>query len=373
VPGSSLVVRGGYGVYRNTNVYHPIALLMAQQPPFSRTASTENGPATPLTLANGFTISPETALPTFAIDPDFRVGSAQNWQMSIQKDLPASLTISGAYLGAKGSRLMQEILPNTYPIGASPPCPACPAGFAYLTSNGSSLRHAVQGQLRRRLRNGLSAGVQYTLSKATDDAGAFTGAALSGVAIAQNWLDLQAEHGPSNFDQRHIMTAQFEYTTGVGVAGGGLLTGLKGKLLKGWTFSSQLTAGSGLPLTPVHLTSVPGTGITGTIRASVTAAPADGPGAFYFNPAAFAVPSSGEWGTAGRNSIRGPAQFGLNASIARTFAWGARSLDWRIDATNVLNRVTYAGVNVFVESPQFGLANRANPMRTLQSTLRIRF
>ena len=79
---------------------------------------------------------------------------------------------------------------------------------------------------------------------------------------------------------------------------------------------------------------------------------------FYLNPAAFAAPAPGQWGNAGRNSITGPAQFGLNTGLARTFTWGDRlNLDWRIDATNVLNRVTYAGVNTMVGSPQFGLPN----------------
>ena len=40
-------------------------------------------------------------------------------------------------------------------------------------------------------------------------------------------------------------------------------------LLRDWTFTSQLTAGSGLPLTPVYLTSLAGTGVTGTIRAQL--------------------------------------------------------------------------------------------------------
>jgi hypothetical protein len=39
----------------------------------------------------------------------------------------------------------------------------------------------------------------------------------------------------------------------------------------------------------------------------------------------------------------------------------------------VLNRVTYSGVNTFVTSPQFGLPNRANTMRKLRSSLRVRF
>ena len=42
---------------------------------------------------------------------------------------------------------------------------------------------------------------------------------------------------------------------------------------------------------------------------------------------------------------------------------------WRIDATNILNRVTYSGLNTIVGSPQFGLPNRANAMRKLLSSL----
>ena len=40
--------------------------------------------------------------------------------------------------GTKGSHLMQEFVPNTYPLGAVNPCASCPSGFVYLTSNGSS-------------------------------------------------------------------------------------------------------------------------------------------------------------------------------------------------------------------------------------------
>ena len=92
------------------------------------------------------------------------------------------------------------------------------------------------------------------------------------------------------------------------------------------------------------------------------------------NPAAYTAPQPGRWGNAGRNSVTGPAQFGLNAGVTRTFPWGDRlNLDWRIDATNVLNRVTYSGVNTIVGSPQFGLPNRANTMRKMQTSLRLRF
>jgi hypothetical protein len=375
VAGSSLVIRAGYGIYRNTSVYEPIALLLAQQPPLSKTLSVESSPDNPLTLANGFTAAPGSTLNTFGVDPDFRVGYAHNWQILAQRDLPASLTITGTYLGTHGSHLMQEILPNTVPVGAPGACLGCSvAGFVYLTSNGHSDRHTGQIQVRRRLRNGLTATVQYALSKAMDDAGAFTGVNMSGSAVAQDWRHPEAEWAPSNFDQRHLLTAQLQYTSGAAVTGAGLMDGGAAKFFRGWTLTSQLTAGSGLPLTPTYLTSVPGTGVTGSIRASLTGAPTDLPDGYYLNPAAYAPPSVGQWGNAGRNSIEGPRLFLLDAGIGRTLLWGDRfNLDWRLNATNVLNRVTYAAVNVFVGSAQLGLPTAANPMRKVQASLRVRF
>ena len=150
LPGSSMLVRGGYGVYYNTSVYQSIATQMAQQSPLSKSL-TGNNAANPLTLANGFVGSPLITPNTFAIDPRFRVGYAQNWQLSIQRDMPGSLQMTATYLGTKGTRAVQEFLPNTYPVGAVDPCPSCPSGFAYMTSNGNSTREAGQIQLRRRL------------------------------------------------------------------------------------------------------------------------------------------------------------------------------------------------------------------------------
>src|SRR5262249_35818969 len=141
----------------------------------------------------------------------------------------------------------------------------------------------------------------------------------NGVAIAQNWLDLRAEHARSNFDQRHLVTVETQYTSGVGLRGGALLGGWKGALLKEWTLTSNLTIGSGLPLTPTYLAPVNGTGITGILRPDTTGAPiyAAAPG-LSLNPAAYRAPAPGTWGNAGRNSITGPSQFSLNASVGRT-------------------------------------------------------
>jgi hypothetical protein len=369
------VIRAGYGIYRNTNVFQSIALLLAQQPPFSKTLSVENSRANPLTLANGFVAPGGDASNTFAIDPAFRVGLAHNWQVSLQRDLPASLTIIATYLGTRGRHLMQEFVPNTFPTGAPNPCGECPTGFVYLQSHGRSVRNAGQLQLRRRLRNGLTATAQYTLAKANDDAASFAGADLSGAAIAQDWRNLDAEWGRSSFDQRHQLVATFEYTTGMGTASGSLLSGKKGSLYKGWTVTGQLNVGSGLPLTPVYLGPLAGTGVIGAIRADYTGVPIDAiPSGYYLNPAAFRIPSPGQWGSVPRNSGTGPALFSFNMGLARTMLWGNRlTCEWHLDATNVLNHVTYSSVNTAVTSPQFGQADRADQMRKVQMSLRMRF
>jgi len=374
-PASSLVIRAGYGIYFDTSVYQGIAMQMAQQAPLSKSLRIANTAATPLTLANGFpAVTGSAGLPTFAVDPDFRNGYSQNWQMSLQRDLRGGLQMTAAYAGGKGTRAQQQFLPNTFPAGSATVCADCPTGFTMLVSNGNSIRHSGQLQLRRRLRSGFTAEAQYTFAKSLDNA-TLGGRGQGGWLVAQDWLNLGAERGRSNFDQRHLLTASVQYTTGMGLRGGALATGWAGRLLKEWTFGSQMTRGTGLPLTPVIVAPVRGTGVTGSIRpdytgVSIYAAPAG----LHLNPAAIASPAAGHWGNAGRNSITGPGQFVLNATMARTFRSTDRvSVDLRLEAANALNTVTFPSWNTIAGNAQFGLPNTANAMRTLQAVLRMRF
>ena len=365
-PASSTVIRAGYGVYYNTSIYQSIAIQMAQQAPLSRSLSVQNSAANPLTLADGFNVSSTTTPQTFAADPNFRVGYTQNWQASIQRDLPGALVMTATYLGIKGTRGMQEFLPNTYPVGATNPCPACPSGFIYLTSNGNSTRESGSLQLRRRLRSGFTGTLQYTYSKSIDDS-ALGGRGQPTYVIAQNWLDLGAERALSTFDQRHLLNLQMQYTTGMGLGGGTLLGGWKGALFKEWTFVTTITAGSGLPQTPVYLAAVSGTGVTGPIRPNYN-------GGSDLSLASYSAPLPGQWGTAGRDSITGPSQFTLNASLDRVFRLKDRlNLELRFDSTNALNHVTWTVWNTTIGSPQFGLPAGANAMRDISTTLRLRF
>ena len=411
IPASTIVVRAGYGIYDDTSVYQASALNLAQQAPLSKSLSVENSPACRLTLANGFAPCPSITANTFAVDPNFRIGYAQIWNLAIQRDLPAALQLTATYLGVKGTRGVQQFLPNTYPIGAVNPCPSCPSGFVYQASGGDSTRESAQLQLRRRLRSGFTASLLYTFSKSIDD-DAFLGgqghvssssqtAAPSGgpgpnsgqgsggsstassttqsasptPVIAQNWLDLHAEHSLSSFDQRHLLNLQAQYTSGEGLGGGTLLGGWRGRVLKEWTIVATSVIGSGLPETPIYLAAVPGTGSTGTIRPDPTGAPITlSQGRQHLNPAAYSAPFIGQWGTAGRNSITGPNQISLDSSLARTFRPSGRFfLDAKVAATNLLNHPVFTGWNTTVNSTQFGLPLSPNAMRSLETSLRLRF
>jgi hypothetical protein len=393
IPASTLVVRAGYGIYDDTSVYLSSAESMAQQEPLSTSVSVANSSTCPLTLAYGFRNCAGTTEDTYAVDPNLRVGYAQDWNVSMQRDFPGALVVTATYLGIKGTRGAQEFLPNTYPAGGTNPYAGLPVGFVYRTSNGNSTRQSGELQVRRRLRSGLTATLDYTWAKALDDdsqIGALghvatpeataptsdTGNTQAAAAtVAQNWQDLSGERGLSSFDQRNVLKASVQYTTGMGIGGETLLSGWRGTALKEWTIETQITAASGTPETPVLLADIPGTGFTNILRPDVTGAPlySAAPG-YYVNAAAYAAPAPGDWGNARRNSITGPDEFSLDTAMARTFRVRSKwNLDVRAEASNLLNHAAWTAWNTTVNSTVFGLPAAANPMRSLQLTGRLRF
>ena len=251
-PRSTMVVRAGYGIYSRhfglpgARAADGAAGAALDEPERRRTAP----PARSRWPTDSTPCSSITA-DTFAVDPNFRVGYAQNWQLSVQRDLPGALQMTATYLGIKGTRGVQEFLPNTYPIGAVNPCPACPSGFVYRTSGGNSTREAGQMQLRRRLRNGFTATLQYTYSKSIDDDAALGGQGHVTASPQSQEPSIGAAARPTrhraelarparraralHLRSAHLLNLQAQYTTGKGLGGGTLMSGWRGRLLKEWT------------------------------------------------------------------------------------------------------------------------------------------
>jgi trimeric autotransporter adhesin len=404
IPASSVVVRAGYGIYHDTSVYLRIVSQLSQQAPLSRSLNVQNSAACPLTLANGFPSCSTTTSDQFAVDPNFRVGYSQTWDLSIQKDLPFAMQITATYTGIKGTHGPQSILPNSYPIGSVDPCPDCPSGFVYETSGGNSTRQEGDLQLRRRLMNGFEASINYAYSKSIDDDAYLGGTghvssnapgqvaaapATGSGAIAQNWLAPRAERSLSSFDQRQLVKIEGRYTSGEGIGGGTLMSGWRGRLLKEWTVTTTANVGTGLPETPIFPATVPGTGISGSsspLRPNLTGASIyDGGPARHVNVSAYTSPGAGQWGDAGRNSITGPGQFTLDSALSRTFRpRGKLFVDLTVNATNLLNHPEFTAWDTVWEpvsasggigsgNPQFGLPASAGSMRSLETILRVRF
>ena len=378
--GSSLLVKAGYGVAYNTSVYGAIANQLAVQPAavlpsYARVVQAVNSASSPLSLANPFQQTGGIIPTTFAIDPNFRIGYAQTWTVSVQEDIPWSMVLTTTYTGTKGTRLPQLFYPNTYPAGVNNPCPTCLTGYVYETSNGNSEYEAGRVTLHRRFHNGFTGDLTYTFSKMIDDGvlgGAGSGVGSGGGAnvIAQNWLNLAAERALSPGDQRHLLSYSMQYSTGVGVHGGGLMTGWRGQIFKGWTISTSVSFGSGLPETATYSGFIPGTTFSG-VRPSYTGqGQYDASGGRFLNPAAFMQPLPGTWGSVGRDTITGPDTFSINGAMARTFV---NNLDLTLTSNNPINHPVFPSYYTNINSYLFGTLTAPQGMRTVQLQMRWRF
>ncbi len=377
---STTVVRIGYGIYYNQSAYTQLGMKLAAQPPFASSTLVEASPTNILTLATGLAAIPvgKTILNTYAVDRFYRAPYAQTWNVSIQRTI-GSIIVETAYNGTKGTRLDIQSLPNR----AAPGSPLTAeqrleignaTGFTFDSSDGNSIMHGAMLRVNRRLRNNISANLQYTFSKSIDDSSTFGGA---GNTVAQNANDLSAERGLSSFDRRHVLTMNYQFNSPVGGRNGMFQNSAPlQKALKDWTLSGAITAETGTPLTARVLGNLADTGGTGSIgsgRADATGSPITS-GTGYFNAAAFTLPLAGEFGNAGRNTIPGPGLFVMNLSLSRNISLGERKrLEARVDGTNILNHVNISNVGTVVNSITYGLPTATGAMRSLTATLRFRF
>jgi hypothetical protein len=378
-PKREMVIRAGYGIYYNGSIYSQLAARLVGQPPFASTATLVATADQPLTLENGFATAPsQTITNTFAVDRNYRVGYAQTWNFAIQQTLPHSFVAELGYLGTKGTRLDIQGVPNRFPPGsvltATERQIADALGFTFENSDGDSIYHALQARLQRRFSKGMALNALYAFSKSIDNASTIGGGTA---VVAQNEFDLAAERGLSSFDRRHTLSVFYILTSPVSETSG-LLRGSRWatRLLRDWTLSGGVTAQSGLPFTARvlgNLGNTAGTGVVGSGRANATGQPVD-TGSGFFNLAAFALPPSGQFGNAGRNTIPGPGQLSLSLSFGRAFQLDERRrLEIRVESQNFTNSVSYTAIATVVNASNYGLATAAQPMRTITLTARLRF
>jgi hypothetical protein len=376
----STVVRAGYGIYYNEQVYINLAQQLAQQPPFAVSNAVNTSTSNVLTLDKGFiTTAPSDITNTFAVNRNYPTPYAGTWNASIQHDFAGGFFLELAYAGTKGTHLEERILPNEGPPGGptsrnQPTQLGNAVGFTFDEPVGNSIFNALQVRAVRRFNHGISFNAFYQFAKSIDDVPTLGGA---GNTAIQNWLDISADRGLSSFDVRHEFQTSFMWTSPIAGPGNSVASDSKlGRLLKDWQLSGSVTAQTGNPLTARVLgsgTRLAQTGGVGNNRAEATGEPLNEGGGF-FNLNAFVVPPNGVFGDAGRNTIAGPGTFSLNAAVARSFTLAERRrLEFRVEANNILNHVNYTNLYTVVNAVNYGLPSSAGAMRTIDAVVRFRF
>ncbi len=392
----SRVIRLGYSIFFSGSSYSQMAAKMAAQPPFATTGSLSTTLSDPLTMETGLPSQPDQTSNTYAINPNYKLAYAQTWVAALQQTLPSNLLVELEYVGTKGTRLDELFVPNSYPPGAVLPAGAITGagplvsllpsgayqssignatGFEYETDTGNSIYHSGQVRLTRRFSRGMSAMFLYTLSKSIDDASSFTGGGSG--TIAQNWQDISAERGLSSFNQKNAISLTTLMSSPVGIHGLWRNGGWKTHAFSGWTWQNTFTYHSGNPLTATipYVSSTGKSAVIGQLRAEATGLSIFGGGNPYFNPNAFELPPTGQYGNAGVDTITGPALISLNGALNRAWRFGdsRRQLQLRLSANNVFNHVQITNFGTQVNSSTFGLATGASGTRTVTLLLRFNF
>ena len=388
-PFSKTVVRAGYGINYNTSAYSTIVQQLAFQPPF--TVLQTNREILPATvLGFGFTPTPPSTITNnYGVDPNYRMGYVQIWNLNIQRELRGDVLLNVDYTGTKGTHLDVVEAPNRNPTGTDLLNPNVPV-FNFETSQADSIAHAGTVRVRKRLRHGISIGGTYTYSKSIDDASTIGGGAT---VVAQNAFNLAGERGLSAFDQRHRFVADYLVELPFGhdkrwLSSKSVLRDLFGD----WQWSGDWTIASGLPFSPQVIGNFGevNTGINGTLRPDLTGQPIalSNPSVLeWFNTAAFCVPGSitlpcppglvvppGQFGNAGRNSIEGPGTLVFDMAFTKVVPLGdVRVLELRAQMTNIFNTPQFTGIDTNASSPTFGQVTSVGSMRKIQMQARFRF
>jgi len=381
-----VVLRVGYGIFYDSSVYQRLTANLANQPPFAQASTLITTPQQVLTLEKGFpVIAPGVARNTYAVDPSFRTPYGQTWNFTIENELARNLIFTVGYVGTKGTRLDLLLAPNRTLSTSGPPTGSQfrnALQFEYETSGAASIYNALQVGLRHQFHGGFSMSANYTFAKSIDDASSVGGA---GNTVAQNFLDLRAERGLSVFDVRHRLSLNHTYEFPFGARRRYLNHGgLAARLLGDWQISGNAQLQSGTPFTARilgNLSNNSGIGAYGSQRADATGEAIGLPASEqstlrYFNTGAFALPPSGQFGDAGRNTIPGPRTIDFNMSLGRFVTIsqekGVRA-DFRVEANNIFNTPSYSGLATVVNATDFGRVTSVQGMRTLEFTLRLRF
>lgn len=363
-----IVIRGGYGVFFGQDEGTGVFRRMTNNPPFFGFGgiglpSDQVNPSSTIALSSSLPPRPDPIAPQdFVLDPrsTARLRSwkqrldmpmIQQWNISIQKQLPGNMLWEVNYVGNNGRSLYASYEGNQPMPGPGsqndrrPLAQYTRARIIRTEPWATSDYHGVSSRLEKRFSGGLSFLMAYTFGRSLDTAsnlGNCDGCGPSGdYGGVQDSRDLDANRGPSNHNipNRFVFSGVYSLPFGAGRAK--LNDGALKHLLGGWDLSGIVTFSDGIPFTPALNFDNANTGTIsrpdrighGTLSNPTTDR--------YFDIDAFVFPERYTYGNSGRNILYGPGTNMVNFALHRNFGLPmseASRIEFRFEAFNFFNR-----------------------------------
>lgn len=351
------VIRGGYGLFYEPQGNYATNIRQFRQPPFgfviNQPFSGNDIPAT--TASQGFPTSttapdltqPPTLYALRGVTPNYRNGQMQQFNLSVQRELGTDFVVTAGFIGSAGALLSWGQNINQPDPGAGAIDPRRPyyrvlpgvTGITWLESSANSAYTSFQLSAEKRYSRGLYLLANWTWSHGLDNVGGDGG---SNGPIPQDPRNRRADWASSNSDIRHRINVAGSYQLPFARDSKGAVRQIFGN----WEIGGVMVVQTGLPFT----ITVPGSPSNTGSGSRANPVPGISPDVedqsinMWFNPAAFSTPPAFTWGSLGRNTLRGPGIFNVDASAAKRFRLTERvGLQFRFELFNALNH------------PQFGL------------------
>jgi hypothetical protein len=365
------VIRGGYGTYY-TRPQGNLIFSQLNIPPVTQItqlySANLGNPAGGSTLAAPFSgIS--------AINPKTTNGYAQQYSLSVQREIAKGIVAEVAYVGNLGRHLLREPDINQIPFqtfAANAQLPTAQqlpqaalrpyAGYTTIqqyNSDSTSNYHAMQSYISKRA-GSLFMTASYTFAKSLGD--------TSGQGDnPEQYLNRHFNYGPTSFDRRHVFISTFVWSLP-------RLTGFNPivrQVAGSWMINGIVRLQSG------QYYSITGSTAEGTRRADYNGGSvypsSQGPNG-WFNTAIFTTAPISRLGDSGTGNVEGPPLRAVNVSLAKNFIYRERyNLKFQTDFFNVLNIANFSGLGTTVTNGGFGTLSSAYPPRQIQMTLKLTF
>ena len=372
----STSIRGGFGMYYDQILLNEFLNLFDRNPPLWQTV-TLNGAAAPFPHP----LSAAIGAPQFTLQNpmyyDFKTPYLYQYNLTVQKALPAKVVGSLAYVGSTGRHLIQRYDANTpIPTRLADGTLFTPANaqrrvpqFGELQTrrnDGLSYYNSMQVSLVRRSGSGLQWQASYTFSRAIDMSGGLFSEEASNAAVGAEIPDnLFNERGLANFDIRHSVVLNALYELPFGRS----LHGASRQILTGWGVGSIGTFTSGVPFTVENsanrsqnklsgasfsdrpnLVAGASTNPTSGVSRGCAGVPAGTPvgtPTLYFDPCAFVPQPLGTFGNLGRNTLIGPGIASVDFSVTKNFPFSEqKNLQFRAECFNIANHPNFQAPSI---------------------------